>query len=453
MASPVTRNSVTGEPRGPLCGIGVCFECRPAGGSRTCLARSPWEPPPAQAEIVVVGGGPAGLAAAGAAADLGAEVVILDENPTPGGQIWRGPSPEAADLADRARQAGARWCGGCSVYDADPVGTLWITDASGMHSARIGFERLVLATGARELFLPFPGWTLPGVVGAGGLQALVKGGADVEGQRVVVAGTGPLLLAVAAFLADRGAVVTSVCEQATLGRLAGFMARSPRLAARAATLRLGLGPSPYRFGTWVVEACGRDRLESVVVTDGRRRWRERCDWLACGYGLVPNLELARLLGCATQGDAVVVDRRLRTTRDRVFAAGEALGIGGVECALVEGEMAGCTAAGSVPPTDLIERRQRARSAAARMAQAFALGPEVLALAGPETLLCRCEDVPLGEVRGCTSFREAKLLTRLGMGPCQGRICGAATRALFGWEADRARPPLIPVSVHCLGSGE
>jgi len=410
-------------------------------------------PPPAQAEVVVVGAGPAGLAAAETAARLGAAVVILDENAAPGGQIWRGPSPEAAGLLDLARRAGARWFGGCTVFDADPEGRLWVTDVSGMQSTRIGFERLVLATGARERFLPFPGWTLPGVVGAGGLQALVKGGAGVEEQRVVVAGSGPLLLAVGAFLAEQGAEVACVCEQAPLGRLGRFISASPNLALGAARLRLALGSSPYRFGTWVAEACGRHRLGSAVVPDGRRRWRERCDWLACGYGLVPNLELARLLGCKTKGDAVVTDSDLQTTIPGVFAAGEALGIGGVECALVEGSMAGSAAAGKAPSRELRERREGLRRASVRMADAFALRPEVLSLASPETILCRCEDVRIEQVEHARSYREAKLLTRLGMGPCQGRICGIASQTLFGWTPDRVRPPLIPVSVRCLGEEE
>lgn len=401
----------------------------------------------------MVGGGPAGLAAAEAASTLGREVVILDENAAPGGQIWRGPSPEAAGLLYRAGQAGAQWFGGCSVFDADPEGRLWVTDTSGAQSASIGFETLILATGARERFLPFPGWTLPGVVGAGGLQALVKGGMDVEGQRVVVAGSGPLLLAVGAFLAEKGAEVACLCEQAPLGRLGRFILTSPHLAIDAVRLRLALGSSPYRFGTWVTEARGRDRVESVVVTDGRRRWLERCDWLACGYGLVPNSELARLLGCAAKGGAAVADRELRTSRPRVFAAGEVLGIGGVECALIEGAIAGYAAAGQPPPRELRERRESLRRKATRMAEAFALRPEVLRLAAPETILCRCEDVRIGQVEPFQDFREAKLFTRLGMGPCQGRICGIASQTLFGWDADRVRPPLVPVSVRCLGDTE
>jgi len=137
----------------------------------------------------------------------------------------------------------------------------------------------------------------------------------------------------------------------------------------------------------------------------------------------------------------------------VFAAGEALGIGGVECALVEGSMAGSAAAGKAPSRELRERREGLRRASVRMADAFALRPEVLSLASPETILCRCEDVRIEQVEHARSYREAKLLTRLGMGPCQGRICGIASQTLFGWTPDRVRPPLIPVSVRCLGEEE
>lgn len=449
---PISRTSVSGEPRGPLCGMGVCFECRSESGSRrrTCLARTEWKQPPERAEVVVVGAGPAGLAAAATAAELGVSVLLVDENDGPGGQIWRGGSDESHSLAGRAPQAGALLLGGVAVADAESGRTLHLTDPEGRRSARVEYDRLILATGARELFLPFPGWTLPGVVGAGGLQALVKSGLDIVGARVVVAGSGPLLLAAAAFLAGEGAEVVAVCEQAAITSAAMPVVTRPRLIGQAAGLRLALGPTEYLFGTWVSEAFGRGRLEGVVITDGRRRWSERCDWLACGYGLVPNLELARLLGCRASEAGVEVDVGLRTSVEGVFAAGEVLGIGGIECAVTEGALAAFGATGTRPPLHLEERRRRLRAAARAMADAFVLRSEISTLARDDILLCRCEDVTVVQARRHGSLREAKLQTRLGMGPCQGRICGAAARVLFGWGADRVRPPLVPMTVEALG---
>ena len=150
-----------------------------------------------------------------------------------------------------------------------------------------------------EWWRVIPGWTLLGVVGVGGLQAMAKNGLDVSGQRVVVAGSGPLLLAVAASLAERGAELASICEQTSLGQLARFTLRLlpyPAKAIQGLTYHWSVAPAPYRAGTWVTRALGDHRVEEVEMTDGKRTWREKCDILAVGYGLTPNSELARLLG-------------------------------------------------------------------------------------------------------------------------------------------------------------
>jgi pyruvate/2-oxoglutarate dehydrogenase complex dihydrolipoamide dehydrogenase (E3) component len=187
----------------------------------------------------------------------------------------------------------------------------------------------------------------------------------------------------------------------------------------------------------------------VIATDGRREWRWECDVLACAFGLTPNLELPRLLGCETTGDAVVVDASQETTRPGVFAAGELGGIAGVDRALTTGAIAGLAAAGREVPRALARRRERQRGFAARLARAFALRGEVKALGRPDTLVCRCEDVPLGRLAAAASAREAKLLTRAGMGPCQGRVCGAALTVLRGFPPDSVRAPLVSVPLRVL----
>ena len=210
----------------------------------------------------------------------------------------------------------------------------------------------MLATGARERFLPFPGWTLPGVLGVGAAQALLKAGARFAGtRRVVVAGSGPpLLVAVAAALAGAGARVVGIAEQAPLSRLARFAAlaaiRAGRRGPGCAARLLGV---PYRPGAWVRGGREPGRRVRVALTDGGREWAWDCDVLACAFGLVPNLELAQLLGCATDGERVVVDDAQQTRRPGVFAAGELCGIGGVDQALVTGAIAGLAAAGRPVP--------------------------------------------------------------------------------------------------------
>ncbi|HEY5330261.1 MAG TPA: FAD/NAD(P)-binding oxidoreductase [Acidobacteriaceae bacterium] len=415
-------------------------------------------------EVLVVGAGPAGIAAATAAAEKRRSVIVLDDNPSAGGQIWRGATvggPRRADTQrqraiERLQRSGAHLLAGRCVFSADASGTVQTFEetASGSVAEEFRFQQLVLATGARERFLPFPGWTLPGVFGAGGLQALVKGGYPVAGKRVVVAGTGPLLLAVAAHLAKDGAVVSSVLEQATLAQLAAFAAslwEDPAKLVQAARFRAKLWKTSYRTGCWVVEAIAATagpRLAAVRVTDGARTWIERCDLLACGYHLVPNTELAALVGCRFQGSFVQVDDAQRTSVPNIFCAGEPTGIAGLDAALVQGEIAGlaCTRRSDA---SLQKRAAKEHAFADRMEKAFALRPELHSLPRPDTIVCRCEDVRYDSLRGHTGWTDAKLQTRCGMGPCQGRVCGPAIEHLLGWRPVSVRQPLFPVPLEAL----
>lgn len=308
--------------------------------------------------------------------------------------------------------------------------------------------------------MPFPGWTLPGVTGAGGLQALVKGGYPVAGKRVVVAGSGPLLLAVAATLTDRGARVVAIVEQApsaALARFAAGLAATPSKAVQALRLWAQLRGIPYLRHSHVAATHATDAgvLGSVQVVGkhGAQQLLD-CDYLACGYGLVPNLELAQALGCATtveQGQTVVQTGSWQQTDvPGVYCAGEGTGIGGVDLALVEGRIAGLAASGQTQHMEAeLGARARWKTFAARLARAFALRPELATLAADDTIVCRCEDVTHGQLRAHTSWRSAKLQTRCGMGPCQGRVCGGATELLYGWRPDAVRMPIAPACVATL----
>ena len=244
-------------------------------------------------DLLVVGAGPAGMAAAWRAAQNGLRVSVVDDNPAAGGQIWRGGPPEATVWFERLRSVDVEMINGARVFQQLRPGTLLAETTSGV--CELNYSSVVLATGARERFLPFPGWTLPNVMGAGGLQALVKTGLPIEGKRVVVAGSGPLLLAVAAYLRGRGANVLMIAEQAPAMRLARFAVGLFRKRTQAFELKRQLKGVPYRSGCWVSEAHGKEQLESVTLVRGGKSWRVACDYLACGFHLVPNVELAELL--------------------------------------------------------------------------------------------------------------------------------------------------------------
>jgi len=409
-----------------------------------------------QFEIVIVGAGPAGIAAACAAAECGKRVAVVDDTPWLGGQIWRGQqarasNPQARRWIEKLRASGAALLDQTSVIASPHHGLLLAEHPDGPREIR--WDKLILATGARELFLPFQGWTLPGIFGPGGLQALVKNGWPIAGKRVVIAGTGPLLLAVADGLKKHGAKIVSIAEQAPMARVAAFALKllaHPEKIFQGIGLKARLLDVPYRFGAWPVKAEGGGQIRSITLSDERKSWTQECDALACGFHLVPNTELPLAVGCELVGDFVRVNPLQATTVPGVYCAGEPTGIGGVECALVEGGIAGYAASGSNAKAEaMFARRDSWHRFRAGLAEAFALRDELKTLATDETLLCRCEDVPFGRVKQFTGWREAKLLTRCGMGPCQGRICGTATSFLFGWGAGSVRPPVLPARVKSL----
>jgi NADPH-dependent 2,4-dienoyl-CoA reductase/sulfur reductase-like enzyme len=409
-------------------------------------------------EVLVVGAGPAGIAATCVAAESGARVAIVDDNPGPGGQIWRGvaehsPSPQASDWYARLERAKVTRISGATVI-AQPAPNVLAAE-SWDRTVLIEYRKLVLATGARERFLPFPGWILPGVMGAGGLQALVKSGLSISGKRVVIAGSGPLLLAVADYLRRRGAKILMVAEQAPARRIRAFAAqllRHPAKAWQALQLRRALVGIPYRFDAWPVAAGGSEKLEWVEVANSGSKSRIACDYLACGFHLIPNTELAELIGCELSDGCIRVNEWQETTVQDVFCAGEPVGIGGVETALVEGQIAGFAATRKQETgRKLFGQRTKARQFADLLERTFALRDELRTLAAPDTFVCRCEDVTHQRMAQFSEWRSAKLQTRCGMGPCQGRVCGPAVEFIFGWKVESVRPPIFPARVESLVS--
>ena len=395
-------------------------------------------------------------AAHSASQNNGASVNIIDENPFLGGQIWRAElgrtiSPDARKVIDAVSTGRVSIINNAQAFDLEGGTCLLAQTPTG--TIEFEFQKLIIATGARERFLPFPGWTLPNVFGAGGLQALVKGGLRVKDKRIVVAGTGPLLLAVAEYLRSKGGAITTIAEQASAANITRFarsLWSSPSKLAQAAALRAKLLGVPYLSDCWITSADGEDRLRAVHLTRKRKTWTLECDYLACGFHLAPNTELASLLGCRTENGFVQVDEWQQTSRENIYCAGEPTGIGGVEAALIEGRIAGFAAAGNkAAAQNLFGKRDEGRTFARKLNEAFALRGELRSLADDKTIVCRCEDVEYGRLKNFATFRDAKLQTRCGMGPCQGRICGTATEFVFGWEPGKVRPPIFPVKMENL----
>lgn len=407
-------------------------------------------------DILIIGGGPAGMAAAVVASANGSvSVTVVDDNPQLGGQIWRAElgkvkSVEAREIIAALDQQKIDIENNASVFAADGKSLLAETP-----SGKIQFEykKLILATGARERFLPFPGWTLPNIFGAAGLQALVKGGMSVLDKRVVVAGTGPLLLVVAEYLARKGARVVAVCEQTSnrkLDRFALGLWRTPSKIAQGISLRGKLRGIPYYRNSWVMRAQGKTELQRVTIKRFDRTEEIECDLLACGFHLVPNIELGQLLGCLVVDGSVAVDAYQQTSVSDVYCAGEPTGIGGVDAAIVEGKIAGFAATGQFDQAaSLLQTRKRTTAFAVALDRTFELRDELKTLPVNSTIVCRCEDVQYGKLAEYGDFRMAKLQTRCGMGACQGRVCGSAVEFLFGWKDRSVRPPIFPVKMENL----
>jgi NADPH-dependent 2,4-dienoyl-CoA reductase/sulfur reductase-like enzyme len=450
-----------------------------------------------KADLVVLGAGPAGANAALAAAAHGLAVTMVDENAAAGGQVWRAPAPSVRrDDADAREGAALRQALAASPIRHLDAATAWLIardDGWRVDLVRHGraesvtADGLIIATGAHERIMPFPGWTLPGVIGLAAATILLKANGVLPGLRTVVAGCGPLLSLVAASILKAGGTVAAVVDLASRGewlRAMPALAARPDLLARSAGWRMRLTTAgiPVLHRHSVIGAEGAGRLAAVRISPvdaaGRPVVRARtitveADALAVGHGLTPDTAATRLLRLPHRYDPMsgwVADRdeTLAAAAPCVWLAGEVGGIGGAAVASLQGRLAGLAAAHALgriadpawqaEATRLKAQFARAGRAAAAMAWMMRPRPAMAESIAPDTIICRCEDVPRAAIDGAIAagardLNQLKQWTRCGMGPCQGRMCGEAAASLLaphcGGRAQVApwtgRPPLRPVS--------
>ncbi|MDA8050334.1 MAG: NAD(P)/FAD-dependent oxidoreductase [Rhodospirillales bacterium] len=449
-------------------------------------------------ELVVVGAGPAGLAAATAAAGLGINTVLLDEQSSLGGQIYR--AIEETPLADpavlgksygRGRllvrsfvASGARHIPGASVWHVaeGQGGCLTVGLSVGSAAHMIEARRVILATGALERPFPIPGWTLPGVLAAGGAQTLLKSAAIVPAGYVVLAGTGPLLWLFAAQMLRAGGRITAFLDtasvenrRAALAHLPGFLASSYFREGLDLMRAVRRGAQVVR-GVKALVAHGTERLSEVAFRRlGSTEERIPADILLLHQGVVPDLNLAAAAGCKLTWDErqlaflPVTDRWGASSVEGIAIAGDGAGIMGSEAAAERGRLAALDAACRLGRITQSDRDRKAAPVAKALARATRGRAFLDALFRPtrafrvpegETIVCRCEEVTARQVResaafGCPGPNQLKAFLRAGMGPCQGRMCGLTVSALLAEARGvtmgeigyfRLRPPVKPLTL-------
>ena len=454
-------------------------------------------------DVVIVGGGPAGTAAAIALAEAGVPSTLIDENADIGGQIYREPpktlradvAPSAslydkrrADLRSRFAAAGDKieLLNRATVWGIFPPRKVALSRDDGWEM--IDPANLVLAPGTYEYLPPFPGWTLSGVMTPGAAQSMVKTMGVMPGRRVLLAGSGPFLLVVARQLLAAGVELVGLIEAAPRRRLlrnaAGLLACPQLVRDGICHMRaVRRAKVPIFFGHLVVEARGAEAVCQVGVApcaDGKPRKGKietlEVDTLCIGYGFVPRTDLAQLAGCRMQYDeqqggwTAEVNGDRETSVENVWVAGDAGGVAGALAAETEGTLVGLAVArrvGALAAEDfaarsrpLIHRLDKLGRFAAALDRIYRPPAELCELPNDDTILCRCEEVSREEVEkgiryGGSDLRTLKVMTRLGMGPCQGRMCWPAVARLVarrtGLEVAavgprNVRPPIVPVNL-------
>ncbi|RLJ51704.1 thioredoxin reductase [Litoreibacter meonggei] len=445
-------------------------------------------------DLVIIGAGPAGMAAAAQAADLGLSVTVLDEQPHAGGQIYRdvdriapirggilGPDfTHGTTLTAAMRHDAIVHLTGAVVWAIEDQ--FRISYTRGGRGAQIEADRILLATGALERPMPLPGWTLPGVMTAGAGQILLKQ-SGILARNAVLVGSGPLLYLIAAQMVRAGTPPVAMVETQSRGdvmraaphmggALRGwrYLAKGLKMLAEITRARV-----PRYTDATGIAIEGDGKAEAVRFTSKGRSHRIACDTVFLHHGVVPNTQAARSLEVSHRWDAAqhcfvpLADEWGQTDKDGLFIAGDGAGIGGAKAAECAGKLAALEVAHQAGRLPLAERDRFAAAPRAKLESELAARPFLDAAYPPcaeallpddKTLICRCEEVTAGDIRGyaklgCIGPNQTKAFGRAGMGPCQGRYCGLSVTVLLadatGQTADetgyyRIRPPIKPVTL-------
>ncbi|MCP3891592.1 MAG: FAD-dependent oxidoreductase [Desulfobulbaceae bacterium] len=447
-------------------------------------------------DTIVIGAGPAGLTASSCLAEMGLKVLTLDEQNRIGGQIYRNVEKASVDnlvkmgpeyrrgleLGERFRKSGAEYSGNSSVWNVEPEGRVCFSK-DGV-SERITANYIVVATGAMERPMPFPGWTLPGVMGAGAVNGLAKDANLCPSGTVVLAGSGPLLLLEAALLIEKKVKIAAILETTPKLPSPAILPHLPMALFGTAFLMKGVkmlldikkSGVPHYKGVTNLKALGETALTGVEAECGSKKLNFSAEMLLVHFGVIPDSHIYRLFGCHMEWQKEQrywypsTDEWGRTNFEKIFAAGDGTGVSGALAAEFKGELAALEVASCLGLIPGYERDRLAEPVREAIKKDGYPRPLIDAFFAPdpkrfsfddETVLCRCENVTVGDVRntvkqGVTDVNEVKIITRSGMGPCQGRMCGPALGEIVAAELDSTiqkagllsvRPPLkqIPLS--------
>lgn len=460
-------------------------------------------------ELVVVGAGPAGIEAAVTASELGVDVTLVDLSPSLGGQYFQQfpqdfQSNQVSTAQDMAHQFIKRlnvprirvlnntlvW----GIFEGSQSGTWCLTLHGPDAPARLNARTVILATGAFDRSIPFPGWDLPGVITAGAALKMIKHQRVLPGKRIILSGTGPLQLQTSAYLVQAGAEVITVCESAT-SLLQRSLPYLPSIWGQWKRLKEGLGflatlvkaRVPYRLGWAVTAVDGEERvtqatlqkldIDGLPISPGEIY--QDIDTVIIGYGLTPSTELYRQIGCQMEFDRLhggFVPKRnpyMEASCPGIYAVGDGARLGGAEMAILEGCIAGYASAARLgylskeAADEMIAREQpalhREKRFARTLGELFSPPAGLFTLADRETVICRCEQVTLAQMRqaiafGAQTVNDVKSISRIGMGNCQSRTCGTISAQIMAVAMARTveevgyfniRPPIHPLSLEVI----